>query len=125
MGSAVSTPYSEVKLKEPLIQHHYEPPKPNSLTNWHACVCVYVQCRHSLKLPNIGKATVTAGDILVTCLSTRRLYGEKSCDHSSRNALAYLIPRSSAAQQAQRAARTVRGQKRHPHKQKWPEITTV
>ena len=36
-----------------------------------------------------------------------------------------LSPRSSAAQQAQSAARTVRGQKRHPHKQKWPEITTV
>lgn len=41
MGSAVSTPYSEVKLKEPLIQHHYEP---LNLILWQISmhVCVYM-----------------------------------------------------------------------------------
>lgn len=36
-----------------------------------------------------------------------------------------LSHRTSAAQHTQSADRTFRRQKRHPHKQKWPEITTV
>lgn len=89
-------------------------------------MCVCVQCRHNLKLSNVGKADSDRRDsITVICLSTGD-FMERIPEIIHPEMLSPILShRTSAAQHTQSADRTFRRQKRHPHKQKWPEITTV
>lgn len=120
---AMSTSCWKVKLKKPFIQYQYEPLYLNAQQR-SVCKCVCVCVAHAvqtiLNCLLLEKQTMTA-----TYISTERHYGEQFLRSYTRNAFPYLIRRTWFTHHAQSVACTVRGQKRHPHKQKWPEITTV